>query len=66
MLVVRRKAEEGILLLFLRRKISIHILSIERDRVKIGISAPSDVAIVREELLDRAAEQEQEGEQPSH
>ncbi len=29
----------------------IQVLSIERDRVKLGITAPSDVKVMRQELL---------------
>ncbi len=47
MLVLRRKAGESIVL---AGKIYITVLSIEGKRVKIGISAPPDVSIVREEL----------------
>jgi carbon storage regulator len=47
MLVLRRKAGESIVL---AGKIYVTILVIEGKRVKIGISAPPDVSIVREEL----------------
>jgi carbon storage regulator len=55
MLVLRRKIEESIVLSVLKRKIKVTILAVEGERVKIGISAPSDVSIVREELLDNGA-----------
>ena len=48
MLVLRRKVGESIIL---DGVISVSILAVEGERVKIGISAPSDVTIVREELL---------------
>ena len=48
MLVLSRKAGEGILV---DGDITISVLSIEAGRVKIGIRAPLDVPIVREELL---------------
>jgi carbon storage regulator len=49
MLVLRRKATEAIVL---NGVIIVRILSVEGDRVKIGIQAPPDVIVVREELLD--------------
>lgn len=48
MLVLRRKVGESIVL---DGKINISVLAVEGERVKIGISAPPDVSIVREELL---------------
>jgi len=50
MLVLSRKAGEGITV---NQDISIEILSIEGDRVRIGIQAPKDVRIYRSELLDQ-------------
>jgi len=49
MLVLRRKVGEAILL---NEVITIRILDVLGDRVKIGIDAPPDVVIVRQELLD--------------
>lgn len=48
MLVLRRKVGESIVL---DGVINISVLAVEGERVKIGISAPADVTIVREELL---------------
>lgn len=48
MLVLRRKVGESIVLAGV---INISVLAVEGERVKIGISAPPDVTIVREELL---------------
>jgi carbon storage regulator len=51
MLVLRRKAGEAIIL---NGSITIHVLAVEGERVKLGISAPPEVVIVRSELLDGA------------
>lgn len=51
MLVLRRKVGESIIL---DGVISVSVLAVEGERVKIGITAPSDVTIVREELLKAA------------
>ena len=48
MLVLRRKVGESIIL---DGVISISVLAVEGERVKIGINAPPDVTIVRKELL---------------
>jgi carbon storage regulator len=48
MLVLRRKAGEAIVL---DSAITIRVLGVEGDRVKLGIDAPPDVIVVREELL---------------
>ena len=58
MLVLTRKIDQGIVI---SGNIFIRVLGVERDRVKIGISAPMDVAILRQELLDRDKENGREG-----
>lgn len=47
MLVLSRKSEESIIL---GQDIEIKILSIEEDRVKLGITAPKDIEIHRKEI----------------
>lgn len=49
MLVVTRKTDEGIVI---ADNIVIKVLDVGKDRVKIGIEAPRDVRIVREELFN--------------
>jgi len=51
MLVLRRKVGETIVL---DGVINISVLAVEGERVKIGIVAPPDVTIVRQELLKAA------------
>jgi carbon storage regulator len=48
MLVLRRKVGESIILAGV---ITVSVLAVEGERVKIGINAPADITIVREELL---------------
>lgn len=48
MLVLRRKIGESIVL---AGSIIVTVLAVEGERVKLGISAPPDVSVVREELL---------------
>lgn len=49
MLVVTRKTDES---LIIADNIEITVLEVSRDRVKIGISAPKNIKIVRNELID--------------
>ena len=50
MLVLTRKIDQGIVI---SGNIYVHVLGVERDRVKIGISAPPEVIILRRALLNR-------------
>lgn len=49
MLVVTRKTEESIII---ADNIEIVVLEVNKDRVKLGITAPKDVKIIRNELRD--------------
>ena len=49
MLVLRRKRGEAITI---SQVITVRVLEIEGDRVKLGIDAPPDVLVLREELAD--------------
>lgn len=51
MLVLRRKVGESIIL---DGVITVSVLAVEGERVKIGITAPAEISIVREELLKAA------------
>jgi carbon storage regulator CsrA len=48
MLVLSRKSGEAIVL---AGNITIQVLGIEHDRVKIGVDAPADVLVLRAELV---------------
>lgn len=50
MLVLDRKINEGF---WIEGRIFIKVLGIGKRRVKIGIDAPSELTVVREELRDR-------------
>jgi carbon storage regulator len=54
MLVISRKVDESVLL---GDKIVITVLSIEGDRVKIGINAPRDTIILRQEIYQAVQDQ---------
>ncbi len=50
MLVLTRKVDQGIVI---AGNIYIRVLGVERDRVKIGIAAPKEIVVLRQELVDR-------------
>ena len=50
MLILTRRANERILI---GEDIAVSVLEIEGRRVKLGIDAPSDVLILREEIIGR-------------
>ena len=49
MLVLTRKVDQGIVI---AGNIYIRVLGVERDRVKIGIAAPKEIPVLRQELLE--------------
>ncbi|MGN1102847.1 MAG: carbon storage regulator CsrA [Huintestinicola sp.] len=49
MLVITRKKDEGFLI---GENIKITVVDVSGDRIKIGIDAPKDVKIIRNELYD--------------
>jgi carbon storage regulator len=48
MLILTRKIDQSIII---QGNITIMVLGVERDRVKLGIAAPADVTVLREELV---------------
>ncbi|MCH7698147.1 MAG: carbon storage regulator [Chloroflexi bacterium] len=48
--MLTRKIDQGIVI---AGNIYIRVLGVERDRVKIGIDAPREIPVLREELLER-------------
>lgn len=48
MLILVRKVQQGI---WIEGDIWVRVLSVERDRVKLGITAPDDVKVMRQELF---------------
>ena len=56
MLVLRRKPDEA---LVMNGAVTVCILGVEGDRVKLGIIAPPDVVVLRGELVDAERQQAQ-------
>ncbi len=47
MLILTRKVDQGIVI---QGNILVRVLGVERDRVKIGIAAPGEITVLRQEL----------------
>ena len=54
MLVLTRRIDES---LVIRDDIVVTVLAVEGDKVKLGIRAPADVTILRQELCEAVREQ---------
>lgn len=54
MLVLLRKCNESILI---GKDIVVTILGVDGDRVKLGVEAPREVSILRQELCDQVIDQ---------
>ena len=49
MLILTRKIDQSIVI---QGNITIMVLGVERDRVKLGIAAPAEISVLREELVE--------------
>ena len=49
MLILTRKIEQSIII---DGNITIMVLGVERDRVKLGVAAPANIAVLRDELVE--------------
>ncbi|MGD0766507.1 MAG: carbon storage regulator [Dehalococcoidia bacterium] len=64
MLILTRKIDQAIVI---KENILVRVLGVERDRVKLGICAPEEIVILREELLQTEVPKngQAKGEKPS-
>lgn len=58
MLILSRRAGEALIIGDETRKVTVTILEVKGKQVRIGIEAPSDVKVHREEIYDRIRENE--------
>jgi carbon storage regulator len=56
-LILTRKVEQGIVI---NNDVFVRVLSIDGERVKIGIEAPRSISVLREELLAEVAGENRE------
>jgi carbon storage regulator len=52
MLILTRKVEQAIVI---NRNVLVRVLSIDGERVKLGVDAPRSISVLREELLAEVA-----------
>jgi carbon storage regulator len=57
MLILTRKVEQGIVI---NRDVLVRVLSIDGERVKLGVEAPRSISVLREELLEEVAGENRE------
>jgi carbon storage regulator len=55
-LILTRKAEQGIVI---NGNVVLRVLSVDGERVKIGVEAPRSITVLREELLTEVADANQ-------
>jgi len=56
-LILTRKVEQGIVI---NNDVVVRVLSIDGERVKIGVDAPRSISVLREELLEEVAGENRE------
>ena len=61
MLILTRKAEQGIVI---DGRITVRVLAVEGERVKLGIDAPITVGVLREELVQQVTGANREAARP--
>lgn len=61
MLILTRKVEQGIVI---DGRTIVRILSIDGERVKVGIDAPPEIGVLREELVQQVAGENREASRP--
>ena len=61
MLILTRKTEQGIVI---DGHTIVRVLSIDGDRVKLGIEAPASIVVLREELLREVAGENRQAARP--
>jgi carbon storage regulator len=59
-LILTRKSEQGIVI---AGDVTVRVLSIEGERVKLGIDAPRSISVLREELIEEVSGQNRQAAQ---
>ncbi len=62
MLVLTRRVDESIVI-GKERMVTIRIISVQGNQVKLGIEAPKDILIHREEVFDLIQQQDKDSEE---
>lgn len=61
MLILTRRVGETVMI---GNDVTVTVLGVKGNQVRIGVNAPRDVAVHREEIYERIKREEQEGEAP--
>ena len=63
MLILTRRVGETVMI---GSDVTVTVLGVKGNQVRIGVNAPRDVAVHREEIFERIKREEQDGEAPAH
>jgi len=61
MLILTRRVGETVMI---GNDVTVTVLGVKGNQVRIGVNAPRDVAVHREEIFERIKREEQEGVEP--
>jgi len=62
MLILTRRVGET---LMIGDEVTVTVLGVKGNQVRIGVNAPKDVAVHREEIYDRIKKEDEDGEAPA-
>jgi carbon storage regulator len=62
MLILTRRVGETVMI---GNEVTVTVLGVKGNQVRIGVNAPRDVAVHREEIFERIKREEQDGQSPS-
>jgi carbon storage regulator len=62
MLILTRRVGETVMI---GNDVTVTVLGVKGNQVRIGVNAPRDVAVHREEIFERIKREEQEGNAPA-
>jgi carbon storage regulator len=60
MLVLTRRMHEELVITIGDQKVVVRVVGVARDRVRLGVTAPREVAVHRSEVAERIAREEAE------
>lgn len=61
MLILTRRVGESLIIEIDGKKVTATVLGVKGNQVRVGVDAPKDVAVHREEIYDRIQKEKNEG-----